>query len=160
MAILDKEFAGYSIEEARDAEGKRRAQKREGRILEMLPQSRITFKELSGWFESGMEAETELTEMARARGKTRKGPSRGYFNRGRSALKAFNATFGDPAPAMVFHRRQGRPDPAPRYCHQEQAAACDPAIAAGAGSSGRPASSFAWLRYHIQGEALDRLGRS
>jgi integrase len=90
-----KEFAGYSIEEARDAEGKRRAQKREGRILEMLPQSRITFNKLSEWFLSEMESELELTEMAQARGKSRKGPSRGYFNRVKTALNAFNATLGD-----------------------------------------------------------------
>ena len=45
-----KEFAGYSVQEARDAEGKRKGQKREGRILEMLPQSRITFGKLTEWY--------------------------------------------------------------------------------------------------------------
>ena len=31
------EFVGISLQDARDAEGKRRGQKREGRIFEMLP---------------------------------------------------------------------------------------------------------------------------
>jgi integrase len=45
-----REYAGMSMEDARDAEGKRRAQKREGRIFEMLPDSRITFSELTKWY--------------------------------------------------------------------------------------------------------------
>jgi integrase len=98
-----KEFAGYSIEKAQDAEGKRKAQKREGRILEMLPQSRITFNDLADWFKSEMELEVELTESARAKGKTRKGPSRGYFNRVRSALKTFNSAFGETLACDITH---------------------------------------------------------
>lgn len=45
-----REPVGYSIEEARDAEGKRKSQKREGRIFDMLPQAKLTFKELSKWY--------------------------------------------------------------------------------------------------------------
>jgi integrase len=45
-----KEMVGTSIEEARDAEGKRRSQKREGRIFDMLPESRVTFGELIDWY--------------------------------------------------------------------------------------------------------------
>ena len=45
-----KEMVGTSIEEARDADGKRRGQKREGRIFDMLPESRITFSELTSWY--------------------------------------------------------------------------------------------------------------
>ncbi len=45
-----REPVGYSIEEARDADGKRRAQKRENRIFDMLPESKMTFQELTGWY--------------------------------------------------------------------------------------------------------------
>ncbi|MBU2551128.1 MAG: site-specific integrase [Proteobacteria bacterium] len=45
-----KEAVGFSIEEARDAEGKRRSQKREGRIFDMLPQKNMTFSELAVWY--------------------------------------------------------------------------------------------------------------
>src|SRR5512144_2942179 len=45
-----REFVGYSIEKARDAEGKRRGQKREGRIFDMLPDSKKTFAELAEWY--------------------------------------------------------------------------------------------------------------
>ena len=45
-----REYVGYSIEEARDADGKRRSQKREGRIFDMLPQSKMTFEELTKWY--------------------------------------------------------------------------------------------------------------
>lgn len=90
-----KEFAGYSIQDAKNAEGKRKGQKREGRILEMLPQSRITFKALSEWFLSEMQTEVDLTEMARVKGKTRRGPSRSYLRRIKSVLNMFNAEFGD-----------------------------------------------------------------
>jgi integrase len=45
-----REPVGFSIEEARDADGKRRSQKREGRIFDMLPESKMTFKEVSGWY--------------------------------------------------------------------------------------------------------------
>ncbi|MGA1824119.1 MAG: tyrosine-type recombinase/integrase [bacterium] len=45
-----REAVGYSLEEARDAEGKRRGQKRENRIFEILPESKITFSQLSAWY--------------------------------------------------------------------------------------------------------------
>lgn len=45
-----KEFVGDSIEEARDAEGKRRSQKRENRIFDMLPEAKMTFSELTEWY--------------------------------------------------------------------------------------------------------------
>ncbi len=44
------EHVGYSIEEARNAEGKRRGQKRENRIFDMLPESKMTFDELVDWY--------------------------------------------------------------------------------------------------------------
>ncbi len=45
-----REMIGFSIEEARAAEGKRKAQKKENRIFDMLPESKMTFRELSEWF--------------------------------------------------------------------------------------------------------------
>ena len=45
-----REPAGFSIDVARDAEGKRRAQKREGRFFDMLPDSKKTFADLAEWF--------------------------------------------------------------------------------------------------------------
>lgn len=41
-----REFASYSIEEARAAEGKRKAQKREGRLFDVRPDTKMTFNEL------------------------------------------------------------------------------------------------------------------
>ena len=45
-----REPVSYSIKEARDADGKRRAQKREHRIFDMLPESNMTFEELADWY--------------------------------------------------------------------------------------------------------------
>jgi len=44
------EFVGYKITEARDADGKRKVQKKENRILDMLPESKMTFRELADWY--------------------------------------------------------------------------------------------------------------
>jgi hypothetical protein len=44
------EFVGYSIQEAKDAEGKRRSQKRENRIFDIKPDSKMTFNELTKWY--------------------------------------------------------------------------------------------------------------
>ena len=45
-----KEAVGFSIDEARDADGKRRVQKREHRIFDILPEGKMTFSELSAWY--------------------------------------------------------------------------------------------------------------
>jgi integrase len=45
-----REYVGMSIDDARAAEGKRRGQKREGRIFEMIPDSKKTFAELGEWY--------------------------------------------------------------------------------------------------------------
>ena len=45
-----KELVGKSIEEARTAEGKRKAQKKEGRIFDILPDSKKTFAQLGEWY--------------------------------------------------------------------------------------------------------------
>jgi integrase len=90
-----KEFAGYSVQEARDAEGKRKGQKREGRILEMLPQAKVTFGKLTEWYMEKFMIQAELAEAARAKGKTRKGPSRGYIKKLWTSFNVFNKVFGN-----------------------------------------------------------------
>ena len=45
-----KEMIGTSIEEARDANAKRRVQKREKRIFDVKLEARMTFKELTDWY--------------------------------------------------------------------------------------------------------------
>ena len=45
-----KEAVGYSVEEARDADGKRRVQKREKRIFDIKPEAKMTFKQLGEWY--------------------------------------------------------------------------------------------------------------
>jgi len=45
-----REPVGFSIWEARDADGKRRVQKRENRIFDIKPEAKMTFKELSEWY--------------------------------------------------------------------------------------------------------------
>jgi integrase len=44
------ELVGDSIEKARDAEGKRRSQKREGRIFDIKRECKMTFEELAKWY--------------------------------------------------------------------------------------------------------------
>lgn len=53
-----KESVGFSLEEAKDAEGKRRGQKRENRIFDMLPEAKMTFLELSEWYLSLAKIQT------------------------------------------------------------------------------------------------------
>jgi integrase len=45
-----RECVGFSVEDAKAADGKRKGQKKEGRIFEMLPESVMTFSELADWF--------------------------------------------------------------------------------------------------------------
>jgi integrase len=45
-----KEFVGDSMEEARDADGKRRSQKRENRIFDIKPEVKMTLRELTEWY--------------------------------------------------------------------------------------------------------------
>ena len=73
-----REYVGYSIEEARDADGKRRVQKRENRIFDILPEAKMTFNELAKWYE-GIKSVKKLAS----------------YDRVQLALKNFNAVFGD-----------------------------------------------------------------
>jgi integrase len=45
-----RECVGDSIEEARDADGKRRVQKRENRIFDIKPETKMTFNQLKDWY--------------------------------------------------------------------------------------------------------------
>ncbi len=44
------EKIGLSLEEAKDADGKRRVQKRENKVFEILPSGQMTFQELTDWY--------------------------------------------------------------------------------------------------------------
>ena len=70
------EFIGYSLQEARDAYGKRRVQKREKRVFDMMPGTDKTFEEMGAWY-------LDLEDVKE------KG------NAVRSALKCFNEEFGN-----------------------------------------------------------------
>jgi len=73
-----REYVGYSIEEARDADGKRRSQKRENRIFDIKPEAKMTFNELTNWY-LDLESVKRLARYPILK-----------FN-----LKSFNAVFGD-----------------------------------------------------------------
>lgn len=73
-----REPVGDSIEEARDANGKRRGQKRENRIFEILPEANQTFEQLADWY-LGLEKTKRLA----------------YYTGLKSNLKRFNEVFGD-----------------------------------------------------------------
>jgi len=73
-----REYVGFSIEEAKDADGKRRSQKRENRIFDIKPEAKMTFNELTKWY---LDLES-VKRLARYPILT--------FN-----LKSFNAVFGD-----------------------------------------------------------------
>ena len=75
---LRRESIGYSLEEARDAEGKRRSQKREGHIFEALPETKMSFRELADWY-LGLEKVKALAS----------------FWRIELALRKFCSVFGD-----------------------------------------------------------------
>ena len=73
-----REPVGFSIEEARDADGKRRVQKRENRIFDMLPESKMTFQELTDWY-------LNLRTVKKLKS----------YDRTELALTNFNAVFGN-----------------------------------------------------------------
>jgi len=62
-----KEFVGYSVEEARDADGKRRGQKRANRIFDMLPEANMSFFELAEWY-LDLKSVKKLASYDRVRG--------------------------------------------------------------------------------------------
>ena len=45
-----EDLNGYSIEDARTAMAKRKVQKKEKRVLDMVPESKMTFQDLTDWY--------------------------------------------------------------------------------------------------------------
>lgn len=74
---LKWELVGTSIEDARAADGKRKTQKKENRIFDILPDSKVTFNELTEWYLK-LDTVKELSSCDRIKG----------------ALKNFNDAFG------------------------------------------------------------------
>jgi len=72
-----RELVGTSIEDARAAIGKRLGQKKEGRIFDMLPDSKKTFSELAEWYLS----QDKVMGFA-------------YFKAIRRHLELFNSEYG------------------------------------------------------------------
>jgi len=72
------ELVGASIEDAKAAEGKRKSQKKENRIFDILEDPKITFSELSDWY-------LKLDKVK----------ALASYNRIQGALKNFNAVFGN-----------------------------------------------------------------
>jgi integrase len=72
-----REVVGFSIKEARNVDSKRRVQKRENRVFDMLPESRLTFEELAEWY-LGLKSVKKLSAYDRYKG----------------ALNNFNGEFG------------------------------------------------------------------
>lgn len=73
-----RESVGFSIEEAKDADGKRRSQKRENRIFDIVPESKITFEELAEWY-LNLKSVKSLSS----------------YDRIKLALRNFNTTLGN-----------------------------------------------------------------
>jgi len=73
-----RESVSYSIEEAKDADGKRRSQKREHRIFDIKPEAKMSFNELTKWY-INLESVKALARYSILR-----------IN-----LNTFNADFGD-----------------------------------------------------------------
>ncbi len=73
-----REAVGFSIEEARDAEGKRRSQKRENRIFDIKPDAKMPFNELSKWY-----LDLEIVK------------SKAYYETLTINLSSFNKEFGE-----------------------------------------------------------------
>jgi integrase len=73
-----QEMVGFSIKEARDADSKRKVQKRENKIFDILPDSKLTFQELSEWYLNLQSVKNLVT-----------------WDRRELALRNFNKVFGD-----------------------------------------------------------------
>ena len=79
-----REVVGYSIEEAKDAEGKRRGQKRENRIFDIKLETKMTFRELTQWY-------LRLEKVKSLR----------YYDSLQIYLKKFNEEFGNQVVGMI-----------------------------------------------------------
>ena len=79
-----RELVGYSIKEARDAEGKRMSQKRENRIFDILPIADMTFNKLTEWFLEIEQSRMKAGEI-----------SPDYLYVKTLNLKSFNSIYGE-----------------------------------------------------------------
>jgi len=68
---------GYSLDDARSAMSKRHVQKKENRIFDMLPESKVTFQELADWYLK-LKSVWKLSSYSRVK----------------QAINKFNETFG------------------------------------------------------------------
>lgn len=126
-----KELVGFSIEDAKAADGKRKAQKKEGRIFDMLPDSKVTFNELTDWY-------IKLPRLRKL----------SYYEVLKTNLSSFNSAFGqrlanDLKPVdlenyQVQRKEQGKSD---SYIDQEIGAA-------------RGMLNKAWDNDKVSGDAL------
>jgi len=73
-----RESVGYSVSDARAADGKRRSQKKENRIFDIKPVAGMSFNELTSWY-------LNLGKVKRL----------AYYPTLKINLQRFNATFGD-----------------------------------------------------------------
>jgi integrase len=73
-----RESVGCSIEEAKDADGKRRSQKRENRIFDIKPDAKMSFYELTEWY-------LDLEKVKRL----------AYYSILKINLNSFNSSFGN-----------------------------------------------------------------
>jgi integrase len=109
------EQVGYSIEDAKDAEGKRRGQKRDGKFFEMMPDSKITFNELTKWWLSVAEQKVFSGQNTQS-----------YYEGQITRTKNFNAVFGDymvnqiaPADLQVYQATRKKVGKSDSYIDQE-----------------------------------------
>jgi len=111
--IQKREFVGYSAEDAAAADGKRKAQKKEGRILDILPEAKITFHDLGEWYLS----QAKVHDLS-------------YYKTLQYNISAFNSEFGqhlvnnikllDLENYQSFRKKAGKSD---SYIDQEVGAA-------------------------------------
>ena len=94
------ELVGYSINEARDANGKRRSQKRENRIFDILPEAKMTFEELAEWY-LGLETVKELASFKTIKGYLKK------FNGEFVSMKVCDIKLSDLENLQVKRKRGG-----------------------------------------------------
>lgn len=73
-----REPAGYSIKDAQAAEGKKRGQKKENRLFDVLPEANMTFQDLADWY-------LRLEKVK----------SLASFENLETCLKKFNSQFGE-----------------------------------------------------------------
>lgn len=73
-----REYISNSVEDAKAADGKRKAQKKEGRVFDMLPEFKISFNELSEWY-------LNLTSIKELK----------YYKDLNNNISSFNEVFGD-----------------------------------------------------------------